>query len=493
MAGRGLSGRRYAAGSGASSNHVGRERRFRLAAVISGGLLVTALLPTAGVEGATNSSWSAYLDGPAHHSYAAGATVITTAKARSLARAWQFVVPTVSGSPGRQLYASPTVTGGFVYIGANNGVFYKLNEATGAIVRQRSLGYSAPLTCSARGFVSTATVAPDASRANQLTVYVAAADGYLYALKASDLTTVWRAVVYTPSQAQNDYFNWSSPTVIGGRVYVGRSSDCDQPLIRGGVTAFSQASGDLLASYDTVPTGSVGGSVWTTVAADSASVWATTGNADPTTGADQGDSFSIVRLAGGTLARQDIWTVPDQAGTDNDFGASPTLFTATRNGVTTPMAGACNKNGIFYAWKAGNLASGPVWSRQITVTNQDTVCLAAAVFDATQHRLFVAARETDIGGTHYQGSVRRLDPGTGGVVWARGLSAPVLGTPALDGSGVLAVGTWPTGRLLYLLNAATGSILKKLDVGSPVFAQPVFADQYVFVATQAGTLYAYKP
>lgn len=488
-----LSRRRLAGTLAASPLRSARPKKRRVALAVSLCLCGTVYFATAPVQGASTSNWPAYLSGPAHHSYAAASTAITTSNAATLVRAWRFVVPSVGGSPGRQLYASPTVDGGYVYIGANNGVFYKLNETTGAIVRQRSIGYNTALTCSTHGFVSTATVAPDPSRANQLTVYVAAADGYLYALRASDLTTVWRTAVYAVSQTENDYFNWSSPTVVGGRVYVGLSSDCDEPLIRGGAKAFDQASGDLLATYFSVPAGSVGGSVWTSVAADASSVWATSGNADPTAGADPGDSFSIVRLDAGTLVKQDIWTVPDLTGTDDDFGASPTLFTASVNGLTTPMVGACNKNGIFYAWRATDLASGPVWSRRITTANKDIVCLAAAVFDETRDRFFVAARETDIAGNHYAGSVRRLDPATGRVVWTRGLPEPVLGTPSLDGSGVLAVGMWPTGHLVDLLNAGNGRVLKKIDVGAPVFAQPVFADRYLLVATTGGVLYGYTP
>jgi outer membrane protein assembly factor BamB len=488
-----LDARGSVAVSGSSTKGTCSTKGLRRAVAVSVCFLGTVLFGTRGVDGATVSNWPSYLSGPAHESFAPASTAISTSNASTLVRAWRFVVPAVSGSPGRQLYASPTVFGGYIYIGANNGVFYKLNETTGAIAGQRSLAYNTALTCSAHGFVSTATVAPDPSRANQLTIYVGAADGYLYALKASDLSTVWRTSVYPLSPTVNDYFNWSSPTVINGRVYVGVSSDCDQPLVRGGVKAFSQDNGDLVATYLSVPPGSVGGSVWTSVAADSSSVWATVGNGDPSAGANPGDSFSIVRLEGATLVKEDIWTVPGLAGTDDDFGASPTLFTATLNGLTTPMVGACNKNGIFYAWQAEDLSAGPVWSRRITTANKDIVCLAAAVFDHSKHRLFVAARETDIGGTHYLGSIRRLDPATGSIVWSRGLPAPVLGSPSLDGSGVLAVGMWPGGHLLYLLNARNGHVLKRIDVGAPVFAQPVFADSYLFVATTGGVLYAYGP
>ena len=53
------------------------------------------------------------------------------------------------------------------------------------------------------------------------------------------------------------------------------------PLVRGGVQAFSQATGALQSSYYAVPAGKVGGSVWNTVASDGTSVWVATGNPDP--------------------------------------------------------------------------------------------------------------------------------------------------------------------------------------------------------------------
>jgi len=459
------------------------------------GVCVLTAVCAAPAGAASTADWPAYLGGSDHDSYAAGATAITTSNTSSLVKAWRFVVPKVAGAPGQQLYASPTVVGGNVYIGANNGVFYKLDENTGAIVAQRSFGYTTALTCSARAFVSTATVGPDASRANQLTVYVAAADGYLYALKASDLTTVWRTSVYTASQTANDYFNWASPTVVDGRVYLGVSSQCDQPLVQGGVRVFDQAGGGLLASYDTVPAGSVGGSVWTSLAASSSSVWASTGNADETPGAINGDSYSIVRLDGATLAKQDIWTVPSLTGTDEDFGSSPTLFSATLKGTATPMVGACNKNGVYYALRAQDLADGPVWSRKVSLPtgNDNAACLAAAVFDHTRGRLFVAGTQTTIGGKPAAGSVRRLDPATGRVLWSRALKAAVLGSPTLDGAGVLAVGTWPSGNVVSLLDANKGRVLRTINVGAPVFAQPVFADRYLLVATSTGVLTAYRP
>jgi PQQ-like domain len=104
--------------------------------------------------------------------------------------------------------------------------------------------------------------------------------------------------------------------------------------------------------------------------------------------------------------------------------------------------------------------------------------------------LYVAGTGTTIDGTSYAGSITDLNPATGTVIWATGLSASVLGTPSLDGSGVLAVGTNSKGSD-YLLNPATGAILADIGNGNS-FAQPVFADGYLFIATQANGLYAYE-
>jgi hypothetical protein len=93
----------------------------------------------------------------------------------------------------------------------------------------------------------------------------------------------------------------------------------------------------------------------------------------------------------------------------------------------------------------------------------------------------------------------------GHVMAVTGLSGgPVMGSPTLNGSGVLAAGTYnitsATLNTVYLLNAATGSILTNLpQPNNIVFAQPVFAGDHLFVAnaggvpTSFGQLTAYIP
>lgn len=157
------------------------------------------------VSAQTFINWEAYLHDPTHSSFNNQATAITPANAAALVPAWTWTA-------GSSLFASPTVYNGRIYIGAKNGVFYALDEATGAVVWQRFLGIAPKLTCPGTpfGLVGTATVAVDPST-QVPTVYVYSPDGNLYALNAGDGVILWSSNVYTPSSTVNDYFAWSSP------------------------------------------------------------------------------------------------------------------------------------------------------------------------------------------------------------------------------------------------------------------------------------------
>jgi outer membrane protein assembly factor BamB len=117
------------------------------------------------------------------------------------------------------------------------------------------------------------------------------------------------------------------------------------------------------------------------------------------------------------------------------------------------------------------------------------------VFDG--NHLIAAATATTIAGTGYLGSVREFNASTGKVVWQRGLPAGSLGTPSLDGGGVLAVPTLDSStgaaNAVFLLDATDGGILAELPTGSDgEFAQPIFADGHLFVATLDQGLTSYS-
>ena len=451
-----------------------KRSRLPLLAVLA----VLAATPPAIAGPATD--WPAYLNN-ARHSSKSASTAITPANAGTLTKAWSFTSPgpTMTGQPGKAFVASPIVSGGRVFIGSNTGVFYALQQSTGAVAWSRFLGFSPRHTCNARGIASTATVAVDPVT-ERPTVYVSSGDGYLFALDAATGGVVWRSEIHAQSPGVNDYFNWSSPTVANGSVYIGVSAQCDHPLVRAGVKRFDQATGDPLTDYFTVPEGTVGGSVWSSVAATPNAVFATTGNASA--GISE-DAYSIVKLHPTTLARTAKYTVPGADRVpDSDFGASPVLFSS--GGVQ--LVGACNKGGYFYAVRASDMSLR--WKFRVAQGSSggSTACLAAGVWDGS--RLFLAGPITKIDGVDHRGSLRRIDPATGKPIWERGLPGVVIGTPSINGSGVIAAPIFEFDASLsgtYLLDAATGEIVRFLPGGTQ-FAQPTFAGRYLFTAAQAG-------
>jgi polyvinyl alcohol dehydrogenase (cytochrome) len=450
---------------------------------------------------AVPTDWPAYERGPGHSSANFDDAAITAANAGSLTPAWHFVADaaTQSGQPARRFDASPTVASDTVFIGSRTGMFYALDADTGALRWKKQLDYGSSATCSAKGIVGTAAVAADPV-SGALTVYAAGAH-ILYALNAADGTQLWRRAIGPNTATGNAlYFNWSSPTVYGGRVFMGLGANCDATKIRGGEVAINQHTGALQHTWYDAPAGEVGATVWSSAAAQGSRVWVTTGSPDPN-GPSIFDAYSIVRLAAGTMAKLDQWMAPNAIDSDLDFGSSPTLFTATMGGTSTPLVGACNKNGIFYTWQRANLAAGPVWSRRVGAVGGAGGgaigdCITSAAWDSQLSRLYVAANNTTIGGTAFPGGLRALNPATGAVIWERGLPCIPTGSPTINGSIVaVPMYTCPAGvsPSVLFFRKSDGAPAGSVPATGPTFAQPVFANGMVYVASADGTLTAYGP
>ncbi len=415
-------------------------------------------------------NWPAYLDGPQHTSYSPAEKSITPSTAPGLVQKWFL--------RGQGFLASPTVADGAVYIGADDGWFDMISESTGKVLHSAYIGRQGRKTCSALGVVSTATVATDPDD-HQPTVYVAGGDGYLYALNAANLKRKWRSVIAIPSPAISNYYDWSSPTVANGKIYIGISSNCDDPLIRGGLVAYDQGSGKVLARFYTVPKGDIGGSVWSSIAvAPDGDVYATTGNG-PLRDERLGYSESILKLSPGTLKLLGRFQVPQsQQSADGDFGASPVIFGS--------YVGACNKNGIFYLLRQSTMKVQ--WQTRISDAHAlgAGACLATPAYNGKD--LFFGGVATTVNGTPVSGSVQERVAATGQLIWSTGLPNAVIGSPTLDGGGVVAAGTYGlngTPDAIYLLGAASGSLVQTLSDGA-VFAQTVFASNWLFGATSEG-------
>ena len=231
------------------------------------------------------------------------------------------------------LDASPTVVAGRVYIGAQSGGFYALDESTGTVVWSRQLDTRPGVTCRALGITATAAVLPDPVTGT-LTVYVSGAR-FLYALDAATGAMVWQTRIGPPSASVPDaYYNWSSPTVTGGHptrpgLRVRQPAD---PR-RGGGTDAAHRPGAAHLAFGAGRVGRRQRLVQRRGVGGRTGMWASTGNeCDPTVdtcpaGNKTGHSLSIVHLTA-SLKFLQAWQVPGAAGHghDWDFGSSPTLF-----------------------------------------------------------------------------------------------------------------------------------------------------------------------
>jgi outer membrane protein assembly factor BamB len=461
---------------------VGSTRRLLTVAATAGLILSGALSGASAGSAATggSSNWTAYLRGAVHNSYAPSQRAITPGNAAKIVRRWHDF-------PKIAFDASPTVADNAVFIGSTKGWFYKLKATTGAILHKTFIGVQPTKTCGPMGVVSTATIANNPAT-HKATVYVEGPNGYLYALRASNLSVEWRSVIAIPSKKISNYFDWSSPTVTDDTIYVGVSSGCDNPLIRGGVIDFNQATGKKIAHFYTVPKGKIGGSVWSSVAvAPGGDVFASTGNGPEKSVTTQlvGDSDSILKLAPRTLKLLGRFQIPrSQVIRDADFGASPVIF--------GDDVGACDKNGYFYMLSQSTMQV--LWQQRVgeAATGSDS-CIAAPVMNAGM--MYVGGVGWKIGGKTYRGSVQGREVASGDLVWQAGLGGGVLGSIALDGDEVITAPVFSNRAKtpsLYLIDDANGHVLKGLASGHEDFAQGVFAENMLFSANANG-VYGWRP
>jgi polyvinyl alcohol dehydrogenase (cytochrome) len=481
------------------------SKPFRLV-VGAAALSVLAAIPVLVMSGADGTApaappsadWPAYLRNNSHTSAIFGDPAITAANASALRRAWSFVAAaaTKPDQPDRQFDASPTVVGNSVYIGSRTGIFYALNASTGAVRWKKQLDFGSAALCSAKGIVGTATVASDPQTGASM-VYATGAH-FVYALNAATGAQLWkRSIGPNTANGSARYFNWGSPTVDGGHVFEGLGANCDDTKVRGGVVQLNQHTGAVQHTWYDAPVGKTGATVWSSQAADGSSVWATTGSPDPK-GSSIYDAYSIVRLNESTLVKQSEWTAPNPLASDLDFGSSPTLFRGVIGGTRTPLVGACNKNGRFYAWRQSSLAAGPVWSVRVGERGGTGTgaCITSAAWDFQAKRLFVASNATTVHGAEVAGGLRALRPANGAFAWQKPLPCLPTGSPTINGQLVaVAMYSCPSGVApsVRLYRESDGRFMGQVAATGRTFAQPVFANGMLYVASEDGTLTAYQP
>jgi polyvinyl alcohol dehydrogenase (cytochrome) len=320
------------------------------------------------------NGWGPSIDNT--HFQSADQAQLTAAQVPQLHLKWAFGFPDATSA-----WAQPTIAGGRLYVGSQNGTVYALNAATGCVawtfaahggVRASvSIGPRLRPRGSGTGFGAASSVA-----------YFSDQKGYVYALDAATGRLLWEQKVEDHPLVRLT----GSPALHDDRLYVPTSSyeEGGKPpgyaccTFRGSIVALDARTGGIVWKSYTIPEeprllrqyadgtelrGPSGGAIWSAPTIDTrrGALYVGVGNtysgaAQPTT-----DAVLAFDLKSGAMrwSRQMAPSTPDvfgctpgevncgqRAGPDFDFGASPVLAKLT-NG--RELIVAAQKSGVVYA------------------------------------------------------------------------------------------------------------------------------------------------
>lgn len=449
-------------------------------------LLCVLFVSTTPSAQAATGDWPTYLMDNGRSGFNSSETIINPSTAPRLKLHWTHTTE-------RTISSQPVVSNGIIYWGSWDG-FEHATALNNARVWSINIGTTTSTQCvpNTVGVASTATLASVVIGGSTVSVdFVGGGNGRFYALNAATGATIWSTLLGSPPA----HFIWGSPAVYNGSVYIGMASLGDCPLVQGQFIQLNAATGAIQHTFNTVPTGCTGGSVWgsPTIDASNGTLFFTTGNPG-SCGSPENLSISLVEVRTSDLSLISSWRVPaSEQGFDTDFGSTPTFFTATLNGISTPMVGVANKNGIYYAFRRSAISSGPVWQDRVARSGACPQCgdgsISPSAWDGST--LYVAGGSTTIGGTSCKGGVRAVNPATGAFKWEHCMmSGPVLGAvSAVPGVVVIGEGPW-----IIVMNATTGVTLFRYNdtnSSSSFLGAASFSNGIMYIGNNDGHLLAF--
>jgi polyvinyl alcohol dehydrogenase (cytochrome) len=295
---------------------------------------------------------------------------MTAADVSKLRLKWAFGFPDTTSS-----WAQPTVAGGRLFIGSQNGTVYSLDAASGCVA------WTFAAAGGVRAAISIGPAGP-ARGAGLYTAYVADQKGFVYALDAATGRLLWTREVDDHPLVRLT----GAPALHEGRLYVPTSSyeEGGRPpgyaccTFRGSLVALDAATGGVVWKSYTIAEeprlmrvyadgtelrGPAGGAIWSAPTIDTRRGAVYVGVGNTYSGAEQPTTDAILAfdMKTGSLrwSRQMAPTTPDvfgcipghvncgeRPGPDFDFGASPVLATLA-SGRDLIVAG--QKSGMVYA------------------------------------------------------------------------------------------------------------------------------------------------
>jgi outer membrane protein assembly factor BamB len=463
--------------------------------------------------------------------------------------------------------ASAIVHNDRVYIGNGNGRLYALEAATGHLLWQYPKAGDPPLLSQFSGNPSSVGLAASAAiggtRERDAVIFGAPdqsigarlGSGRLFALHPITGAEFWKSpeiavlngLTRSSTAELHEQFGYSSPLVLGNRVYVGIANHADSPIQNGRAVAVDTTSGAIVGAFSFKSTNTRGGGIWSSLAGglDKNAVYATTGNARAWNGGSQSEpsvnhSLSLLRLNASTGALDwKLKPVPFNLDNDPDWASGPTLLRARCGGTVA----STQKDGWSYATASGPGTGGapavrwqfpPTGIPFTSGTHGDTRYLIPGAgwndtFITTTGGYIIEAGQVPPGLTRLHAldvCAGRFSP----VRWIADIpgttkgSAYQLGPPTVT-RGVVFVGT-AQGHLVVLADPSvwpsSGSVCNNPEVSNAdcvangfalvprpkiladidldptnssdqIFTEPVLAGGRVLVATTAGKLYMLEP
>ena len=426
-----------------------------------------------------------FLHDDARDGYFANETAINPTTAPNLELQWDKP----PGYPGGS--TQPIDAGGVLYWSDWDGLLHATSESTHADLWTYELG-STFSSCENQNQGPDST--PTVTTVNGVsTVFLGGGTGQFLALNAATGALLWQDQLATSSAG----FVWSSPLLDNGSIYIGVASIADCPLVPGELFRLDAATGTTQATFVAVPSGCTGATIWSSPTIDDSTgqLFIDTGNGDGTCPEPEPYQEAMIRLDPVTLAVQDSWqTQPNSNAGDTDFGATPTLFTATIGGQSVPMVGAMNKNGYYYAFRRADLAAGPVWTQYFAKPGDacvacDETFVASSAWDGTH--LYVGGDAGQVNGQACAGSLTALDPDNGSDVWEDCLGARVLGSVTAE-PGIVEVNA---GNQAMVVNASSGQpLFTYTDPSGNFFWGPAqISNGVMYVINLDGNVFAFVP
>ncbi len=432
---------------------------------------------TPAITASSLGDWPTYMGDDGHSGFNAAENIITKASAPTLKLQW-------TQSAGDAVVTQPIVSHGLIYWASWDGFEYA-TDLSGKTVWATNLGTTTPRPICVPphlGVSSSATIANvEINGAATLVDFLGGGNGNFYALNARTGAVIWKTFLGTPPA----HYLWSSPTLYNGSIYMGVASVGDCPLVQGQLVQMDAATGRIQHTFNTVPDGCVGGGVWSSPTIDEAAgtVYVSTGTIDPCQPHER-YAIGLVELRAADLSFIQSWQVPkSERIQDGDFGATPTLFTTSAG---TPMVGLVNKNGIYYAFKRGDL-SRQVWETRIAATG---INISSSAWDG--QRLYVGSRRVTISGVTCRDGMTALNPDDGAIIWQHCLANTRYTGAVMVVPGLVAIGQGP---YVTLLDATSGQILAnvKNEDGAAFWGWATISHGVLYIGDTKGRLYAFAP